>query len=172
MKHSTKWLWAAFAATLSMSVYAHSGHGHHGHHHHHEQKTFGDASTASPPVGVTVNDCWIRLLPNRLPSAAYFVMDNSGHADAVLVGAEAANFGKVMLHTHQTINGMATMVHADKVIVPVGGSFEFAPGGHHVMLEQPKATLNIGHTSPITFWFEDSSAITTDCEIRSPASLN
>lgn len=74
-----------------------------------------------------------------------------------------------MLHASKTVNGMAVMVHADKIEVPAGGSCEFAPGGHHVMHEKPASTLQIGETLPITLWSEQGRAITTDCSIRSAA---
>jgi len=170
MKYAFKLLVAAFAAATSLSAQAHSGHGHHAHQHS-GQSSFGDAATAAAPEGVTVSNCWIRALPNRLPSAAYFTLTNSGDRDAVLVGAQSKAFGKVMLHASKTVNGMAAMVHADKIEVPAGGSFEFAPGGHHVMLEQPTSELQVGQSLPITLWFDGDRALTSDCEIRSPASL-
>lgn len=147
-------------------------HGHaHAHDHPHASGHTGDASTAAAPEGVSVTGCWIRALPNRLPSAAYFRIDNRGARNAVLVGAQSARFGKVMLHANQTVDGMATMVHADQIVVPPGERFEFAPGGHHVMLEQPASELRVGDAVPLTFWFEGGRALTESCEIRPAASL-
>src|SRR5690606_41575273 len=94
---------------------------------HSEQSVCGYTATAATPEGVTVSNCWIRALPNRLPSAAYFTLTNSGDRDAVLVGAQSKAFEKVMLHASKTVNGMAAMVHADKIEVPAGDSFQFAP---------------------------------------------
>ncbi|MGB3290441.1 MAG: copper chaperone PCu(A)C [Burkholderiaceae bacterium] len=168
MKYAFKLLVAAFAAATSLSAQAHAGHDHPAHPHP-GQSSFGDAATAAAPEGVTVTNCWIRALPNRLPSAAYFTLSNSGDRDVVLVGAQSKAFGKVMLHASKTVNGMAVMVHADKIEVPASGSFEFAPGGHHVMLEKSTSTLKIGETLPITLWFEQGRAITMDCSIRSAA---
>lgn len=168
MNHVLKLLVAAFAAVTCLSAQAHTGDDHPAHPHP-GQSSFGDAANAAAPEGVTVTNCWIRALPNRLPSAAYFTLSNSGGRDAVLIGAQSKAFGKVMLHASKTVDGMAAMVHADKIEVPAGGSFEFAPGGHHVMLEKPASTLRIGETLPITLWFEQGRAITTDCSIRSAA---
>ncbi|MFT0851739.1 copper chaperone PCu(A)C [Achromobacter sp. F4_2707] len=168
------------AATLfAATAHAHSGHGahdHHAHHHHgggHEARTFPSPDAAPAPEGVSVNQCWIRALPNRLPAAAYFQIQNTGTKDVVLVGAQAEGFGKVMLHTHAESNGMATMVHVDEVVVPAGGGFEFAPRGHHVMLEQADFDLEIGSRRPITLWFEGEglSAFTAQCDVRPPGTL-
>lgn len=169
MNHHLKYCALVLGAIVSLSVQAHSGHAH-GSHSDTQPSTI-DEATAAAPDGVTITNCWIRALPNRLPSAGYFQINNGGAHDAVLVNAQSTAFGKVMLHASKTVNGMAVMVHADKVVVPAGGGFEFAPNGHHVMLEQPTAELNIGKTLPITFWFEGERAVTADCEVRSPASV-
>lgn len=160
----------AFALVMSASAHAHSGHGAHAHDGHGAQQS-KDAATAARPEGVSVSDCWIRAMPGRLPSAGYLTLHNAGAKDAVLVGAQAHGFDKVMLHTHRTTNGMATMVHVDDVTVPAGGSFEFEPGGHHIMLEKPSNELQVGGTQPITLWFEADKAITIECAVRPPGTL-
>ncbi len=182
-----KWITGvAFATATLFSVAAHAqeGHGghsqvhaHHGHHHPaagHAQRVFPNPATTPAPEGVAVKQCWIRALPNRLPAAAYFQIQNTGTKDVVLVGAQAEGFGKVMLHTHAESNGMATMVHVDEVVVPAGGSFDFAPRGHHVMLEQADFDLEIGAKRPITLWFEGEAlgAFTAQCDVRPPGTLN
>ncbi|MFA7668293.1 MAG: copper chaperone PCu(A)C [Burkholderiaceae bacterium] len=175
----------ALAVVASLSVHAHGGHGSqgheshdhshhghgHGHHHGHELPVFPDAARAEAPDGVTVEGCWIRALPNRLPAAAYLKVANAGAQDVVMVGAQADGFGRVMLHAHQTVNGMASMVHAGKVVVPAGGSFDFAPGGHHVMLEKPQIDLKIGGTHPITLWFDGNLALTASCDVSPPSRM-
>lgn len=146
---------------------AHAGHAHTAHHH-----TFPDATTAQAPAGVTLHDCWIRALPNRLPAAGYFRLENTGDRDAVLIGAQADGFGSVMLHTHTPSGGMSSMVHVEKVVVPAGGRFEFAPGGHHLMLEKPSIDLKVGTRQPVVLWFEDDKALKAQCDVRPPGTLN
>src|SRR5690606_11869585 len=111
---------------------------------HHQTVELPDPSSVSAPDGISVKACWIRALPNRLPAAAYFLIENAGPQDKVLIAAQADGFAKVMLHAHEEAGGMARMVHVDKVVIPGEGSFEFAPHGHHVMLEQPEFDLEVG----------------------------
>ncbi|NYT25448.1 copper chaperone PCu(A)C [Alcaligenaceae bacterium] len=163
---------AAIATAASLSAHAHGGHGGHAHGGHgHGQPHFPDAASAAAPEGVTVSDCWIRAMPNGLPSAAYFKLVNTGARDAVLIGAQADGFGRVMLHANQTVGGMASMVHADRVVVPAGGDFDFAPGGHHVMLEKPSADPVIGGKLPIVLWFEGNRAIPVECDVSAPSRM-
>tara|TARA_R100000306_G_C4382225_1_gene146057 strand:- start:7893 stop:8801 length:909 start_codon:yes stop_codon:yes gene_type:complete len=140
--------------------------------HHHQQATVKDTTSAAAPHGISVTQCWIRALPNNLPSAAYFKLQNHSTDRIVLTGAQSKAFGKVMLHANKTMNGMATMVHADNIEIPAGASLEFAPGGYHVMLEEPASELQIGKSVPIKLLFGDNPPMTTSCEIKSPASLS
>lgn len=174
----------ACAALFPLLAAAHSGHGHAGndaHSAHHgqatahghaaDQRVFPDPAGATPPQGVTLHDCWIRALPNRLPAAGYFRLENTGEHDAVLIGAQAEGFGSVMLHTHQTVGGLSSMVHVDKVVVPASGTFEFAPGGHHLMLEKPTIDLKVGTQHPVVLWFEGERAISAACDVKPPGTL-
>lgn len=172
MNIASKGLLLTLGALFAASVHAHTGHGHAVQEHKgHAQKSFPDPATVAAPPGVSVTGCWIRALPNRLPAAAYFRLKNDGVHDAILVGAEAEGFGQVMLHTHQDTNGMAAMVHVNEVVVPAGGSFDFAPRGHHVMLEQAGFDLEVGTQRPITLWFNDQLALTATCDVRPPGTL-
>src|SRR5690606_12695364 len=163
-------------ALVPPSVLAHAGHAHHAAEdaasgHHAPARTFPPADSVAAPAGLTVSDCWIRALPNRLPAAAYFRMTNSGDQEAVLVGAEAPGFRKVMLHGHDEAGGMARMVHVNEVKLAPGEAFAFAPRGHHVMLEQAEVDLEVGTLRPITLWFEGPKALTVQCEVKAPGTM-
>ncbi len=121
--------------------------------------------------GVAVELCWIRALPSRLPSAGYFRLRNEGDKEVVLTGAQAPGFGHVMLHTHQTVNGMSAMVHVDKVTVAADETFYFAPGGYHLMLVKPQGDLKIGSRLPVTLRFEGGRTLVVDCEVRAPSTV-
>lgn len=167
---------AAFfvAALFGAAAHGHAGHDHAEHHGHSgkaQQQAFPDPASVAAPAGVSVSGCWIRALPKRLPAAAYLRLKNSGEQDAVLIGAQAEGFGKVMLHGHEESNGMAAMVHVGQVVIPAGGAFDFAPRGHHVMLEQADFDLEVGSQRPLTLWFEGNTALTAECDVRPAGTL-
>ena len=164
---------STFTAAISSFAYAHVGHNpaHSQSSHGQQQRAFPDPATVAEPEGISISECWIRAMPSRLPAAAYFRIENAGKEDAVLVGAQADGFGKVMLHTHEESGGMARMVHVDEVIVPASGAFDFAPRGHHLMLERAQVDLDIGSRRDITLWFEGPKAITVACDVRPPGTL-
>jgi copper(I)-binding protein len=88
-----------------------------------------------------------------------------------VTGARADAYGKVMLHRHETAGGMSAMTHVEKVVVPAGGKFAFAPGEHHIMLERPATDISIGSHQRVTLLFDGGRALATECEVRPPATL-
>src|ERR1700722_3502566 len=90
---------------------------------------------------VTVTDAWFRALPGALPAAGYFTARNPGTSDVTIIGAQAKDCGNMMLHQSTNMGGMSGMQMTDKVSVPAGGSFSFAPGGYLLMCEGGKLKL-------------------------------
>ncbi|WP_118182673.1 copper chaperone PCu(A)C [Paraburkholderia phosphatilytica] len=122
------------------------------------------------PAAVSVSDCWIRLLPGNLPSGGYFKANNSGAEALDLVGVDSEAFGMAMLHQTQSQGSTSTMAMVDKAPLPAHGTLTFAPGGYHVMLEQPKTKLKVGTTTPLTFSFSDGEKVTASCAVKSAGS--
>jgi len=60
-----------------------------------QDKSFGSTT-------LTVSGCWIRYLPKPVPSAAYFVIKNTGTSDVELTSLAMSEFDEVSLH--QTTN--------------------------------------------------------------------
>ena len=84
---------------------------------------------------VVISDAKIRLLPPGVPNtAAYFVIENKGDKDLVLVGAQSNAAKTLELHNHVMEGEVMKMLKQDKVTIPAGQTLTFAPGGLHVML--------------------------------------
>ncbi|OWT65852.1 copper transporter [Candidimonas nitroreducens] len=124
------------------------------------------------PAAVAVSDCWIRSLPENLPSGGYFKMTNSGGQEVALTGVQTDAFGMAMLHQTQEKNGMSTMAMVKQVAVPAHGSVNFAPGGYHIMLEKPSKPLAPGMSLPVTFVFSNGQKVTAACEVKSAGAMS
>ncbi|PPB82019.1 MULTISPECIES: copper chaperone PCu(A)C [Mycetohabitans] len=129
------------------------------------------AVQAAGPAGVQVSGCWVRTMPATLPSSAYFTIKNDADKPVSLKDVDAPAFGMVMMHRTQSNGSTSRMVHVDAVDVPAHGTLQFAPGGYHVMLEQPKSTLKVGTTIPLTLDFGAAGKLDVQCELR-PASAS
>ncbi len=116
---------------------------------------FGLALVAGPAWAgdVTVAKPWMRYLLPNIPAGGYLTLNNEGSADAVLTGAASPACGMLMLHKSADESGMAMMMDVPHVIVPAHGSITFAPGGYHLMCEQP--VMKIGETVAVTLRFQD-----------------
>jgi copper(I)-binding protein len=129
------------------------------------------ASCGAFAASASVSDCWVRLLPGNLPSGAYFTMSNASHTALELDGVESNAFGMAMLHRTQSNGSMSTMEMVHSATVPANGTLKFAPGGYHVMLEQPKHPLTVGSTIDLTFTFGNGEKTTAQCAVKSPATM-
>ena len=123
------------------------------------------AITADIAPAVQVTGAWIRWLPADLPAGGYAIFANAGDKAMVLTSASSPDYGNIALH--QTINkgGGSEMVRADKITIPPHGTVEFAPGGHHIMLMQPKKDVKPGDRVPIALGFANGRTIRVEFEV-------
>ena len=72
-----------------------------------------------------------------------------------------------MLMIHQSSNkgGMSSMDMMESVKVPAGGIVKFAPGGYHLMCEQPK--MKIGGKVPVLLHLSDGGTIAVGFVVKS-----
>lgn len=133
--------------------------------------SLASASFGAFAASATVSDCWVRLLPGSLPSGAYFNVTNSTGDAIELKGVHSDAFGMAMLHRTQSNGSTSTMEMVDSATVPANGTLQFAPGGYHVMLEQPKHPLKVGSTIDLTFTFGNGEKTTAQCAVKSPATM-
>ena len=60
------------------------------------------------------------------------------------------------------------MMPMEKITVAAHSSLEFAAQGYHLMLQQPKKTLQPGDRVAVTLSFTGGSALTVQFELRAP----
>jgi len=130
--------------------------------------TLAHAADAAQPEAhaISIHDCWIRLLPGKLPSAAYFRVMNAGQTPATLTAVSTHAYARAMLHATTTAQGMSHMRHVHRVTVPAQDHVDFAPGGYHVMLEQAARKIVVGDAIPMTFTFAQGAPVQADCTVR------
>jgi len=148
----------------------HAGHASHGGHAHHgvvssakDAERFAALPTAS---NVSVENCWVRLLPAPTPSGGYFVVKNEGDEAIVLLAAATKAFDEVMLHQTTHSDGMSRMAMVDAIEIPAGETLEFAPGGYHAMFEQALEDIQVGDSIVMHFKFANNQKATAQCEIK------
>ncbi|TAN09834.1 MAG: copper chaperone PCu(A)C [Burkholderiaceae bacterium] len=134
----------------------------------------GEHAPASPqgisqtPAAKTlaISACWIRLLPAQIPSAAYFVIKNTGSEAVQIDAAASPAFASVMLHRTTEQNGVSRMSASGDLTIPPGGELAFKPGGYHAMLEQPTGPLAVGQTVTLEFLTANAEHASAACKVE------
>jgi len=126
------------------------------------------------PVAATdlaVSECWVRLMPAQVPSAAYFKINNKSASAAQLRQVATDAYGSVMMHATTQTGGMSRMSMARDVTIPARGALAFEPGGYHVMLSKPARKIEIGDTLDMTLLFAGNVRVNVPCRLREPSAL-
>ncbi len=91
---------------------------------------------------------------------------NVGDGDDRLVGAETDR--ALAVEVHETVvdaEGRALMRLLEAVDLPAGGIVRFRPGGLHLMLVVPDASVVLGGTLPVTLRFDRSPPVTVEVTV-------
>jgi len=122
---------------------------------------------ASEEAGVSVRDAWIRQTPPGMSvMAGYMALRNNTSRPQVLVAASSFGFESAMIHRTIVKGGMTGMEHAPQIELLPNASLLFKPGGHHLMLLNPKRTLRAGDRVDITLEFRGGLALPVAYEVR------
>lgn len=127
---------------------------------------FAQARDCAPQV----KDGWIRLLPGGMPMQAGFArIDNRCAMPATIVSASSPSYGSVELHESKMVDGMNRMRAVPELRIAPDSAAVLQPGGLHLMLMQPKATLKPGSRVAIVFKLKDGREMIGEFEARKPA---
>lgn len=117
-----------------------------------------------------VRDGWIRLLPGGMPMQAGFGrIDNHCPMPATIVSASSPAYGSVELHESKVVDGINRMRGVPELRIAPDSAAVLKPGGLHLMLMQPKATLKPGSRVAIVFKLKDGRELLGEFEARKPA---
>lgn len=101
---------------------------------------------ASPfQVPVQINDAWVRQAPaGAVVMVAYARISNASDESYWIKAASSPAFESIQLHETVDDNGIARMLNLKSVELSARTTVEFAPGGRHFMLFNPRWTLAAG----------------------------
>jgi len=117
----------------------------------------GSVSAQTYQAGnLTITDAFSYPTTGR-SGAGYFTLTNDGVTDALL--DVEADYPKVMLHKSMMKDGVMTMEHQMRLVVPPQGEIAFAPGGYHVMFMGLKEGWGVGDDIKATLIFEKSGSL-------------
>ncbi len=110
--------------------------------------------STTAPEALVIDQARVRLAPGNGPQAGYFILQNHTRHPVRLQAASSETFERVMMHQTRIDNGQSSMQSLDNgILVGVGESIEFTPGGMHLMLMRGKQALQVGDTVSIALQF-------------------
>ena len=116
-----------------------------------------------------ITDGWFRALPGKLPAGGYFTAYNGTNHEVSITGAASDACGMLMIHQSSNKGGMSGMDMVDKVGVPAGGTVRFAPGGYHLMCDNPTAKMRVGAKVAVPLKLSDGSSVTAGFTVKNAA---
>lgn len=128
------------------------------------------ASCTQPDPKIEVRDAWARATaPGQTSGAVYATLVSTG-ADDRLTSAATDRAAMAMVHTSETVDGVARMRMVHDLPIPAGQPVALAPGGNHIMLEGLTAPLVAGQDLPLELSFARAGTRKVAVRIVEPGS--
>jgi copper(I)-binding protein len=129
----------------------------------------GSAAATSPATAaqtVQIKAAWIRWLPGGVPLAGYATLANVSDQPLVLTSATSDAFHDLSLHQTLQTGGTVRMSPLERISIAPHTTLDFEARGIHLMLMQPRETLDPHGAVPITLHFADGSSLTVQFQVR------
>jgi periplasmic copper chaperone A len=127
------------------------------------------ASPATQAQAAQIKVAWVRWLPGGVPLAGYATLANVSDQSIVLTSATSAAFDDVSLHQTVQAGGTVRMSPLNRIAIAPHAMLDFEARGIHLMLMQPRATLDPNGAVSITLHFADGSSLTVPFQVRTSA---
>lgn len=104
--------------------------------------------------GVEVIGARVDYPANPAVTAVRMEIVNDTDADDTLLAVSSPEADASIHRSTTSTDGLASMDHITELPIPAGETIEFAPGGLHVMLDEPDRDLEIGDEVQLVLTFE------------------
>ncbi|MEJ7669215.1 MAG: copper chaperone PCu(A)C [Casimicrobiaceae bacterium] len=113
---------------------------------------------------VIVTDAWVRgTVPGQRATGAFMQLLSA--TDQTLVAASSPSAKFVEIHEMTMESGVMKMRAIDQLGIRAGQTVDLKTGGHHLMLLDLHAPLNVGDTVAITLTWQDRTGSKTMQEV-------
>jgi hypothetical protein len=126
------------------------------------------AQRSATQLGVSVSEAWIRWLPGGLPAGGYLTLRNDGELACTLTSVSSPDYARASLHRSALQGSVSTMQPVQQIKVSAHQTLRFAPGGYHIMLEQPQRAIRPGDRISVVLHFADGALLPASFEVRRP----
>jgi copper(I)-binding protein len=121
---------------------------------------------------VRIKAAWIRWLPGGVPLAGYATLANLSDQPLVLTSATSDAFQDLSLHQTLRTGDTVRMSPLERISIAPHTTLDFEAHGIHLMLMQPRETLDPHGAVPITLHFADGSSLIVQFQVRASAAAS
>lgn len=100
-----------------------------------------------------------------MPKAGYLALHNQSHETLIITAISSPAFEKVELHKAQLVDGLASMVLLDELIVAAGETIHLEPGGLHLMMFNVRNEYAVDDVYQMTLHFSNQTAQSFDMRV-------
>ncbi|MGF1689401.1 copper chaperone PCu(A)C [Photobacterium japonica] len=116
---------------------------------------------------LTIDHPWSKQVPpTSQVAAAFFMIDNQGMKEDVLLRASSPIAGKTELHAHIHEDGMMKMREVESIPVPAHDTTLLKPGGLHVMFFELETVPTLGEMFPLTLYFKYAGKVNVEVKVE------
>jgi periplasmic copper chaperone A len=127
------------------------------------------APVAASECKPQIREGWVRMPPSRMPMmAAFGRIVNRCPMPVTIVAARSPSFASVELHETRVVDGISRMRPVPRLRLAPDGAAVLKPGGMHLMLMQPSATLKPGSRIVVEFELAGGGTLLGEFEMRKP----
>lgn len=121
-----------------------------------------------------VREGWVRMPPSGMSMKSMPTMAGFGRivnrcsTPATILSARSPSFASVELHETKVIGGVSKMRPVPTLRIAPDGAAVLRPGGMHLMLMRPGATLKAGSRIVVEFELAGGGTLLGEFEVRKP----
>ena len=99
-------------------------------------------------------------------TAGFGMLKNETAGSIEFTGFRSPAFRSVSLHETVVVDGVSKMQEVESLTVESGETVEMAPGGYHLMMMVPKASISPGRTIALEMTAADGRTFTFDVPVE------
>jgi copper(I)-binding protein len=120
-----------------------------------------------PQDNMKIKDTWLRPSSEKMSSALYFTIENSGETADTLFKVDSDIAERVEIHETYTEGEMMGMRKVEMIVIAGKSSFELKPGAQHIMLMKLKKDVKEGDEANFILHFKRAGEISITAKAKS-----
>ena len=121
-----------------------------------------------PEDKIEIKDAWMRPSSEKMATALYFTIENTGETADTLFQVDSDLAEKVEIHETYSEGEMMGMRKTDMIVIEGNSSFELKPGAHHIMLMKLKKDVKVGDEAEFILHFKQEGEMTVTAKAKKP----